>query len=93
MVLHLDNVSWAVGKMWAPDAVYWHGCYYLVFCALQARPQHEPIFRTGLAVADTPAGPFTDIGFIHGVDWYACWVHARHHVRVQGPGPLPVCRR
>lgn len=71
MVLHLDNVSWAVGKMWAPDAVHWNGKYYLVFCALQAQPDREPIFRTGLAVAGAPAGPFEDIGFIQGVEWYA----------------------
>lgn len=70
MVLHLDNVSWAVGKMWAPDAVHWKGKYYLVFCALHPeKTGQEPMFRTGLAVADRPAGPFKDIGFVHGVEW------------------------
>ncbi len=71
MVLHVDNVSWADSHMWAPDAVYWKGRYYLVYCAKQARKRHGPIFRTGMAVSDKPTGPFKDVGFVQGIEWYA----------------------
>lgn len=66
MVLHLDNVTWASANMWAPDAAYRNGTYFLVFCALEAA---TGMFRTGLAVSDRPEGPFEDHGFIDGVEW------------------------
>jgi len=66
VVLHLKDVKWAASHMWAIDAVRWNGTYYLVFCAQE---KGTGIFRTGLAVSQQPQGPFTDIGFIKGVDW------------------------
>lgn len=53
-------------QAWAPDAAYRNGTYYLVFCALETA---TGMFRTGLAISDRPEGPFTDIGFIDGVEW------------------------
>ncbi len=65
-VLHLDQVSWASSHMWAIDAAYRDGVYYLVYCAVESA---TGMFRTGLATSDQPQGPFTDIGFIEGVEW------------------------
>jgi hypothetical protein len=66
VVLHIKNVKWAISHAWAPDAVYWKGLYYLVFCM---REKGTGIFRTGLATSRLPQGPFEDIGYIRGVDW------------------------
>lgn len=52
--LHLRNVPWASRQMWAPDAAFRNGRYYLYF---PARDQ-EGVFRIGVATADRPAGPF-----------------------------------
>ena len=54
-VLHQDNVPWVSKQMWAPDAVYKNGKYYLVFPARDK----DGIFRLGIAISDDPAGPFT----------------------------------
>jgi hypothetical protein len=65
-VLSVDDVDWAIDYAWAIDAVYRHGKYYLIFC------MHEKatgMFRTGIAISDVPQGPFTNIGFIKGVEW------------------------
>ena len=65
-ILHLDQVDWAVSHMWAIDANYWQGKYYLVFCAIE---RETSTFKTGLAVSDRPEGPFTNLGTIAGVEW------------------------
>ena len=65
-VLHLDQVEWALSHMWAIDANYFNGSYYLTFCAIE---KSTGTFKTGLAVSDRPEGPFTNIGFIEGVEW------------------------
>ncbi len=65
-ILHLDQVNWAISHMWAIDANYWQGKYYLVFCAIE---RESSTFKTGLAVSDRPEGPFTNLGTIHGVEW------------------------
>jgi hypothetical protein len=65
-VLHLSQVPWAISHMWAIDAILWKGTYYLVYCA---KERETGMFRTGLATSDRPEGPFTDIGFIQGVEW------------------------
>ncbi len=65
-VLHLDQVDWALSHMWAIDANYFNGKYYLTFCAIE---KSTGTFKTGLAVSDLPEGPFTNIGFIDGVEW------------------------
>ena len=66
VVLHLKDVKWAISHMWAIDCVLWKGTYYLVFCA---KEKGTGMFRTGLATSARPQGPFTDIGYIQGVEW------------------------
>lgn len=64
--LHLDQVDWALSHMWAIDANFYSGKYYLTFCAIE---KSTGTFKTGLAVSERPEGPFTNIGFIDGVEW------------------------
>jgi len=64
-VLSVDDVDWAITWAWAIDAVYRNEKYYLIFCMME---KATGIFRTGLAVSDVPQGPFTNIGFVQGVD-------------------------
>lgn len=52
--LDLKDVPWAERQLWAPDAVYKNGKYYLYFPA----KDKEGIFRIGVAVGKRPAGPF-----------------------------------
>jgi len=54
VALHVKDVPWAHKQMWAPDAAYKNGRYYFYFPA--KRP--DGIFRIGLAIGDSPAGPF-----------------------------------
>ncbi|RXK61746.1 alpha-N-arabinofuranosidase [Lacibacter luteus] len=53
--LHVNDVPWASKQMWAPDAAEKDGKYYLFFPA----KAHDGIFRIGVAVSDSPVGPFT----------------------------------
>ena len=55
LALHVNDVPWAAKQMWAPDAAEKDGKYYLFFPA----KDHEGIFRIGVAVNDSPVGPFT----------------------------------
>lgn len=52
--LHVKEVLWAERQMWAPDATEKDGKYYLFFPA----KDKEGIFRIGVAVSDSPTGPF-----------------------------------
>ncbi|MBO7747466.1 glycoside hydrolase family 43 protein [Paenibacillus sp. MWE-103] len=52
--LHVRDVPWASKQMWAPDAAFKNGRYYLFFPARD----HDGIFRIGVATGDSPAGPF-----------------------------------
>jgi hypothetical protein len=54
VALHVKDVPWAEKQMWAPDAAYKNDKYYLYFPA--KRP--DGIFQIGVAVSDSPAGPF-----------------------------------
>lgn len=67
-VLHARDVSWgnsANAWMFAPDAAYKDGTYYLYFPTLSSDWQ----WRVGVATSPRPEGPFTDIGrFIEGPD-------------------------
>jgi len=53
-VLHMKDVPWVGEQMWAPDAAYKNGKYYLYFPA----KDKEGIFRVGVAVSNRPYGPF-----------------------------------
>lgn len=52
--LHVKDVPWASSQMWAPDAAYRKGIYYLFFPARD----HDGIFRIGVATSSSPTGPF-----------------------------------
>jgi hypothetical protein len=54
-VLNVKNVPWASKQMWAPDAAFKNGTYYLYF---PARDKSD-VFRIGVAKSATPVGPFT----------------------------------
>jgi hypothetical protein len=55
VALHVDDVPWAEKQMWAPDATEKDGKYYLFFPA----KDYDGIFRIGVAISDSPTGPFT----------------------------------
>lgn len=54
VALDLKDVPWASKQLWAPDAAFKNGRYYLYFPARDK----EGIFRIGVAVGDRPEGPF-----------------------------------
>lgn len=54
VALHINDVPWAERQMWAPDAAHKEGKYYLYFPA----KAHDGIFRLGVAISDSPIGPF-----------------------------------
>lgn len=55
LALSEKDVPWVGRQLWAPDAVKVNGKYYLVFPA----KDKDDIFRIGVAVSDSPVGPFT----------------------------------
>jgi hypothetical protein len=55
VALHVNDVPWAEKQMWAPDAAEKDGKYYLFFPA----KDHNGVFRIGVAISDSPIGPFT----------------------------------
>ena len=59
-----DQIAWANGNLWAPAAIevkQKNGCYkyYLYF---SARPNDNGRKQMGVAVSDSPTGPFVDLG-------------------------------
>jgi hypothetical protein len=54
-VLRLRDIPWAGKQLWAPDAAEKNGNYYLYFPA----KGRDGIFQIGVAVGDSPSGPFT----------------------------------
>ncbi len=54
VALHVKDVPWAKRQMWAPDAASKDGIYYLYFPAKSP----DNIFRIGVAISNSPAGPF-----------------------------------
>ena len=55
-VLHYSAFSWARGDAWAPQCIYRNGKYYM-YVPLTRRAGGTAI---GVAVSDSPFGPFTD---------------------------------
>lgn len=53
--LHMKDIPWVSKQMWAPDAAFKNGTYYLYFPARDK----DGIFRIGVATSKNPAGPFT----------------------------------
>jgi hypothetical protein len=71
VILSRDDVPWANHEsyaMWAPDCVFKDGKYYFYFPAMAKAGG----FRIGVAVADTPTGPFKPldepIAGVNGID-------------------------
>lgn len=66
--LHEKDVPWVSHQMWAPDVAKANGKYYLYFPARDK----DGIFRLGVAVSDSPVGPFkpepTPIEGSHSID-------------------------
>ena len=58
-----DSTQWCVSCFWAPEVYERDGKYYLFFSAnYRENPTNEgENFKIGVAVSDSPAGPFTDM--------------------------------
>lgn len=54
VALDLKDVPWASKQLWAPDAAYKNGTYYLYFPARDK----QGVFRIGVATGTSPVGPF-----------------------------------
>jgi hypothetical protein len=54
VALDVKDVPWASKQMWAPDAAYRNGTYYLYFPARDK----QGVFRIGVATSRNPMGPF-----------------------------------
>lgn len=55
VVLRMEDVPWVSKQLWAPDAAFKNGKYFLYFPARDK----EGVFRIGVAEGDKPEGPFT----------------------------------
>jgi hypothetical protein len=55
IALQQADIPWVSKQLWAPDAATKNGKYYLFFPARDK----QGVFRVGVAVGDTPEGPFT----------------------------------
>ncbi|KAK3367147.1 glycoside hydrolase family 43 protein [Lasiosphaeria ovina] len=54
VVLRAEDIPWVSKQLWAPDAAYKDGRYYLYFPARD----HAGVFRIGVAIGNSPTGPF-----------------------------------
>ncbi len=54
VAIQVSDVPWAKRQMWAPDAAFKNGTWYLYFPAKDA----EGIFKMGVASSSSPTGPF-----------------------------------
>jgi hypothetical protein len=54
VALKTSDIPWASKQLWAPDAAYKNGTYYLYFPVRDK----EGIFRIGVAKSNKPEGPF-----------------------------------
>ena len=65
-ILSLDDIPWAVDRAWAPQCVERNKKFYFYF-PVQSRKGVD----VGVAVADSPIGPFKDIGnpLVSEGDW------------------------
>ena len=75
VIVSQDKVPWANSKayaMWAPDCISKNGKYYFYFPAPAKDTIYGRGFSIGVAVSDTPYGPFTPqpvpIKGVHGID-------------------------
>lgn len=54
VALDIKDIPWAGRQLWAPDAAYKNGTYYLYFPV----KDKKDIFHIGVATSKDPAGPF-----------------------------------
>jgi hypothetical protein len=54
IALSTKDVPWASRQLWAPDAAFKNGTYYLYFPA----KDKQDVFRIGVATSKSPSGPF-----------------------------------
>ncbi len=54
VAIDLKDIPWAGRQLWAPDAAYKNGTYYLYFPV----KDKQDVFRIGVATSKSPAGPF-----------------------------------
>jgi hypothetical protein len=54
VALHIRDIPWAGRQLWAPDAAFANGTYYLYF---PVKDKHD-VFRIGVATSPKPEGPF-----------------------------------
>ncbi len=54
VALDIKNIPWAGRQLWAPDAAYKNGTYYLYFPV----KNKQDVFQIGVATSKNPAGPF-----------------------------------
>lgn len=54
VALDIKDIPWAGRQLWAPDAAYKNGTYYLYFPV----KDKQDIFRIGVATSKKPEGPF-----------------------------------
>lgn len=54
IALDIKDIPWAARQLWAPDAAYKNGTYYLYFPVKDIKD----VFRIGVATSKTPMGPF-----------------------------------
>ncbi|HVG40670.1 MAG TPA: family 43 glycosylhydrolase, partial [Chitinophagaceae bacterium] len=55
VALDIKNIPWAGRQLWAPDAAYKNGTYYLYFPV----KDKSDVFHIGVATSKSPVGPFT----------------------------------
>src|SRR4051812_2545788 len=54
VALDIKDIPWAGRQLWAPDAAFKNGTYYLYFPV----KDKQDIFRIGVATSTSPTGPF-----------------------------------
>ncbi|WP_224999918.1 glycoside hydrolase family 43 protein [Cesiribacter sp. SM1] len=54
VALDIKDIPWAGRQLWAPDAAFNNGTYYLYFPV----KDKQDIFRIGVATSNSPTGPF-----------------------------------
>jgi beta-xylosidase len=59
-VFDIKDASWAAYAIWAPTAIHLNGKYYLFFAANDIQKKDTFPGGIGVAVSDSPGGPFVD---------------------------------
>lgn len=100
-VLSIGSILWAERALWAPSVIEKGGKYFFFFGANDIQNNSE-LGGIGVAVADTPAGPFRDllgeplIGQIHNgaqpIDQFVFEDNGRHYMMYGGWGHCNIVR-